>query len=350
MNSTTLALIELGAVFFALGALGRVAARFAMSPIPFYLLGGLAFGTGGFIQLCDISEFSHVASEIGVVLLLLLLGLEYTASELVTGLKRSRAAGLLDLVLNAAPGVVIALLLGWGATAAFVENPRVSESSSPSLVHGISGWRQLALWPVGFLMRLWGMTLRFETAPEDLARYHKRDEPIAIVLWHNRLFLSAEIVRRFRQGRPAYALVSASKDGAWLSAFFSLVGMRTVRGSSSRLGREAATALVEVLRSGDDIGITPDGPRGPCYDLKAGALIVARRTKTPLLLVGATFHSAWRMKSWDRFYLPKPFSRVTMRSVVVPAEALADRDAATEQVRAQLLAINPDETPVRTSA
>ena len=120
MNSTTLALIELGAVFFALGVLGRVAARFAMSPIPFYLLGGLAFGTGGFVQLGDISEFSHVASEIGVVLLLLLLGLEYTASELMTGLKRSRAAGLLDLVLNAAPGAAIALLLGWGATGAFV--------------------------------------------------------------------------------------------------------------------------------------------------------------------------------------------------------------------------------------
>jgi len=242
----------------------------------------------------------------------------------------------------------IHLLLG--ANAVFVENPRVSESPSPSHVHGISGWRQIVLWPLGFLMRLWGMTLRFDTAPDDLERYRKRDQPIAIVLWHNRLFLSAEIVRRFRQGRPAYALVSASKDGAWLSAFFSLVGMRTVRGSSSRLGREAATALVEVLRAGDDIGITPDGPRGPCYDLKAGALIVARRTKAPLLLVGAHFHSAWRLKSWDGFYLPKPFSRVTMRSLVVPAEALADRDAAAEQVRVQLLSINPDGALLRKSA
>lgn len=186
------------------------------------------------------------------------------------------------------------------------------------------------------------MSLRFETTPEDLNRYRKRDEPVAIVLWHNRLFLSAEIVRRFREGRPAYALVSASRDGAWLSAFFSLVGMRTVRGSSSRLGREAATALVEVLRAGHDIGVTPDGPRGPCYDLKPGALIVARRTRTPLLLVGARFHSTWRMKSWDRFYLPKPFSRVTMRCEIVPAEALADRDLAAVQIRNQLIALNPD--------
>ena len=120
MDSTTLALIELGAVFFALGVLGRVAAKFGMSPIPFYLIGGLCFGNGGFIQLGDISEFSHVASEIGVVLLLLLLGLEYTASELVTGLRRSRVAGIIDLVLNAAPGAIIALMLGLGPIGAFV--------------------------------------------------------------------------------------------------------------------------------------------------------------------------------------------------------------------------------------
>lgn len=251
--------------------------------------------------------------------------------------QRGNGSDNCDGVANSGPGTFcLARVPGSSKTL------HVSESLSPSLVHGISGWRKVVLWPLGFLMRVWGMTLRFETTPEDLQRYQRRDQPVAIVLWHNRLFLSAEIVRRFRQGRPTYALVSASRDGAWLSAFFSLVGMRTVRGSSSRLGREAATALVEVLRAGSDIGITPDGPRGPCYDLKAGALIVARRTKTPLILVGAKFHSAWRMKSWDRFYLPKPFSRVEMRSISVSAEELADRDAATEKIRGQLLAINPD--------
>jgi hypothetical protein len=191
-------------------------------------------------------------------------------------------------------------------------------------------------------MKLWGRSLRFETTPEDLHAFTKHDEPVAIVLWHNRLFLSAEIVRRYRQGRPAYALVSASKDGAWLSAFFSLAGMGTVRGSSSRLGREAASALVEVLRSGRDIGITPDGPRGPCYDFKPGALIVARRTRTPLLLIGAEFESTWRLGSWDRFCLPKPFSKIRMRCTLVPATELTQRDAATAAVAAQLRSINPD--------
>ncbi|MDR7172297.1 cation:proton antiporter [Nocardia sp. MDA0666] len=118
MESTALALFELGAVLFALGVLGRVAGRFGMSPIPLYLLGGLAFGDGGVLTVKAASEFGHLAGEIGVVLLLLLLGLEYTAPELVSGMRKSWLAGLLDIVLNATPGAVVALLLGWGPTGA----------------------------------------------------------------------------------------------------------------------------------------------------------------------------------------------------------------------------------------
>ncbi|MEU2252118.1 cation:proton antiporter [Nocardia xishanensis] len=118
MSQTALAFLELGAVFFALGMLGRVAGRFGMSPIPLYLLGGLAFGSGGYIDLAEANEFGHVAGDIGVVLLLLLLGLEYTAAELMTGLRRSWAAGLVDIVVNAIPGVLVALLLGWGVVGA----------------------------------------------------------------------------------------------------------------------------------------------------------------------------------------------------------------------------------------
>ncbi|MCX0275501.1 cation:proton antiporter, partial [Nocardia zapadnayensis] len=108
MNATTLAMIQLGAVFFGLGVLGRIAARIGMSPIPLYLVGGLVFGEGGFFGLHEADEFIHLASEIGVVLLLLLLGLEYSAAELFTGMRRSWMAGLLDLVLNTTPGVVVA--------------------------------------------------------------------------------------------------------------------------------------------------------------------------------------------------------------------------------------------------
>ncbi|MFJ4649820.1 cation:proton antiporter [Nocardia sp. NPDC088792] len=120
MDSSSLALVELGAILFVLGMLGRVAGRFGMSPIPLYLLGGLAFGEGGIFEMRAATEFGHLAGEIGVVLLLLLLGLEYTAAELVTGLRRSWLAGIVDIVANATPGAVVALMLGWGAVGAVV--------------------------------------------------------------------------------------------------------------------------------------------------------------------------------------------------------------------------------------
>ncbi|TYC99033.1 cation:proton antiporter [Arthrobacter echini] len=120
MHSTALTLIELGAILLSLGILGRLAGRIGLSPIPLYLLGGLFFGRGGFIELEGVLTFSQVGSEIGVVLLLLMLGLEYTAKELVTGLRQSWMAGIVDLVLNFTPGALVAVILGWGPVGALV--------------------------------------------------------------------------------------------------------------------------------------------------------------------------------------------------------------------------------------
>ncbi|MEV0398683.1 cation:proton antiporter [Actinoallomurus sp. NPDC050550] len=117
MHSTT-QLIELGAIILGLGLLGAVAVRFSISPIPLYLLAGLAFGSGGVLPLTTSEEFVSVGAEVGVILLLFTLGLEYTADELVTTLRTSAPVGLSDLVLNATPGVAAALLLGWGPVAA----------------------------------------------------------------------------------------------------------------------------------------------------------------------------------------------------------------------------------------
>ncbi|MFC8530380.1 cation:proton antiporter [Nocardia sp. NPDC057227] len=138
MEETALALIQLGAVFFGLGVLGRVAARIGMSPIPLYLIGGLIFGSGGLVQLHEVDEFIHLASEIGVVLLLLLLGLEYTAAELVTGMRKSWPAGLLDLALNATPGVIVAFLLGLGPVGA-IAMAGVTYISSSGIVAKVLG-------------------------------------------------------------------------------------------------------------------------------------------------------------------------------------------------------------------
>ncbi|UBH25464.1 cation:proton antiporter [Micrococcus porci] len=132
MHGTTLALVELGAVLFLLGVLGRLAARIGMSPVPLYLLGGLLIGVGGLLfsgadpsgtlrsPVAAIGDFSSLAAEIGVVLLLLTLGLEYSARELMTGLRGSWRSGLLDVALNFTPGAAAGWLLGWGPVGAVV--------------------------------------------------------------------------------------------------------------------------------------------------------------------------------------------------------------------------------------
>ncbi|MFI6828370.1 cation:proton antiporter [Kribbella sp. NPDC050241] len=117
-ENLTALLIELGAVILALGILGRIAGRLGFSPIPLYLLAGLAFGHGGLLPLAASEEFVATGAEIGVILLLLLLGLEYTASDLVSTLKTQYVSGAVDFLLNAIPGAAVALLLGWGPTAA----------------------------------------------------------------------------------------------------------------------------------------------------------------------------------------------------------------------------------------
>ncbi|MGW0855936.1 cation:proton antiporter [Streptomyces sp. NPDC002690] len=118
MHDMTALLVELGSVILGLGIIGRFAGRIGLSPIPLYLLAGLAFGEGGLLPLGASEEFTAVGAEIGVILLLLLLGLEYSASELVTSLKTQYPSGLVDFVLNATPGAVAALILGWGPAGA----------------------------------------------------------------------------------------------------------------------------------------------------------------------------------------------------------------------------------------
>lgn len=118
VHDTTTMLIELGAVVLGLGLVGRLAGRLSLSPIPLYLLIGLAFGHGGLIPLSTTEDFIEIGAEIGVILLLLMLGLEYTATELVDSLKTQYPSGIVDLVLNATPGAVAGLLLGWGPVGA----------------------------------------------------------------------------------------------------------------------------------------------------------------------------------------------------------------------------------------
>jgi CPA2 family monovalent cation:H+ antiporter-2 len=135
-------LIEIGAIILSLGVLAAVASRFSISPIPFYLIAGLAFGHGGVLSFTASEEFISAGAEIGVILLLFTLGLEYTAAELVGTLRSSFGAGIVDLLLNAAPGVIAALLLGWGPVAAVAMGgiTYVTSSGITAKLMGDLGW------------------------------------------------------------------------------------------------------------------------------------------------------------------------------------------------------------------
>ena len=127
---TTRLLLELGAVIFALGLAGRLAGRIGFSPIPLYLLAGLGFGVGGWLPLTAPEGFFSTGAQVGVVLLLLLLGLEYSASDLLGQLRRQAPVGVLDLLLNGLPGVAFALVMGWGPVGALAMFGITAVSSS----------------------------------------------------------------------------------------------------------------------------------------------------------------------------------------------------------------------------
>ena len=170
-----------------------------------------------------------------------------------------------------------------------------------------------ARWLIAFgfrLLQLWARTLRYEI--EDRAGIVGK--PIAEnyigALWHNRLLLFPFVLRRFFFNRHGAALISASRDGELLADAIKRFGFDVVRGSSSRLGASAILQLTDVLASGHDVVITPDGPRGPAYELGAGIIFLAQKSGAAVLPVNMEYSTCWRIKSWDRFIIPRPFSKV----------------------------------------
>jgi lysophospholipid acyltransferase (LPLAT)-like uncharacterized protein len=137
--------------------------------------------------------------------------------------------------------------------------------------------------------------------------YKDGKKGLILGLWHGQLLALAWYMRR----RGIVVLVSASRDGEIITRVIESWGYRTVRGSSTRGGREALVALLKELRGGSTVAITPDGPRGPARKYQAGALVAAQRTGVPIIPYALHVDRAWRLKGWDRFTIPKPFAKIT---------------------------------------
>ncbi len=166
---------------------------------------------------------------------------------------------------------------------------------------------------VAFLMRVVGLTLRYELRdPTGQKAMAKPGVPVIWIFWHNCLFCAPLTKKRFSGTAPASALASASRDGAVIESMISSFGVKTVRGSSSRRGVAAMIALKKALKAGEQLFVTPDGPRGPRYQLQPGVVKLAQSSGAPVIPVRFQHSSSWRLKSWDRFHIPKPFSRVVV--------------------------------------
>ena len=200
------------------------------------------------------------------------------------------------------------------------------ETPAGSEVKRLSLGKRLLVLPFALIARLWLRTLRMPCLKEERDGLRDVSEATTIILWHNRVGVSAEYARRFRPKRSIHCLVSGSRDGAWLETFFRAVGLQVVRGSRKRRGSQAIRDLAREMKKGHDVGVTPDGSRGPCYKVKPGALVLAKVAKSPVLLLSFEFSSAWRLNSWDGFYLPRPFSRVLVRGKLMSSEFLQEKN------------------------
>ena len=207
---------------------------------------------------------------------------------------------------------------------------------------------RLARWLIAFgfrLLQLWARTLRYEI--DDRAGIVGRPvtENYIGALWHNRLLIFPLVLRRFFPQRHGAALISASRDGDLLADGVQRFGYDVIRGSSSRLGASAILQLTQVLASGRDVVITPDGPRGPAYELGPGIIFLAQKSGAAVLPMNLEYSHCWRLGSWDRFIVPRPFAKVRVlinrphrvRPALTPeefeSERLAVEDAMMELVK-----------------
>lgn len=177
-----------------------------------------------------------------------------------------------------------------------------------------------------WLVRLLGWTWRIRvTRDESVRRFRAEGRPIAFALWHGQLLP----LLYHHRGEGIVVLISEHTDGEIIARVAQTFGFGTVRGSTSRGAARALLALARVVESGHDVALTPDGPRGPAKSFAPGTMIVAQRTGAPVIGVVATADRAWRLKSWDRFLIPKPFARVNISYCdPVDVDAATAREAA----------------------
>lgn len=173
-----------------------------------------------------------------------------------------------------------------------------------------------------WLLRLWCATLRLRYRPLGRAVLpYRPGERFIFVSWHETLFFPA----CFYASRHAKALISDHADGELAAAVVRHCGYGVVRGSSTRGGAKAMLGMLRAATRKSFV-ILPDGPRGPRREVAPGLLFLAAKARLPIVLIGIGYDRPWRLRTWDRFCVPRPFSKVvvlTSEPIVVPEEMTA---------------------------
>lgn len=159
---------------------------------------------------------------------------------------------------------------------------------------------------IAILALTWRVTISGQKNIDGLI---SKKEPFVLVFWHGDMLMGWYFHRNYH----FTSLVSMSRDGDLLAEVLGQWKYEILRGSSSKGGQEARAQLERVVREGKTIVVTPDGPRGPVYEMKMGALRIAQKTGVPLVSVTFTVRPAFRLRSWDRFTVPGPFAKIMIQ-------------------------------------
>jgi len=161
---------------------------------------------------------------------------------------------------------------------------------------------RLAGWLLYWLILLLGATVRLRVVG---AEHDDPAIPRVICFWHNRIPMGTYFFRR----RGIVVMSSRSFDSEYIARFIQRFGYGAARGSSTRGGRTALLQMIRAVRAGRSAGFSVDGPRGPLYVAKPGALLLAAKTGAHILPFSLSLERCWRLRSWDRIEIPKPFTR-----------------------------------------
>jgi lysophospholipid acyltransferase (LPLAT)-like uncharacterized protein len=212
----------------------------------------------------------------------------------------------------------------------------MSAAAEPNSAPGFTLRQRIALTLITaagwLLVRLIGPTLKYTISIEEGGLHSAWVCPVVYVFWHRCVIPALYWYR----GKDIAVMTSSSFDGEYIARIIEKFGYHAVRGSSTRGGVRALLGMHNEIDQGRAVAFTIDGPRGPRYIAKPGPALLARNVKLPILAFHCAVERAWILNSWDRFIIPKPFSRVVLRvSRLVNVPASAD-GAALETYHAEM--------------